>query len=65
MLSVICYGGAWTALLGCRPESDNEVEDTLDATEAARPGGGAECTRSVEEPLPPDSMTTDGTVTIS
>lgn len=46
-------------------ESDSDVEDTLEATEAARAGGGADCSRSVEEPLPPDSITTDGTVTTS
>ncbi|KAK8045808.1 hypothetical protein PG996_013872 [Apiospora saccharicola] len=45
--------------------SDSEVEDTLEATEAARPGGGADCSRSAEEPLRPESITTDGTVTTS
>lgn len=46
-------------------ESDSEVEDTWEATDAARPGGGPECNRSAEDPLPPDRITTDGTVTTS
>ncbi|KAK8036284.1 hypothetical protein PG993_008898 [Apiospora rasikravindrae] len=57
-----CEGGLAD---GPPAESASDVEDTLDATDSERPGGRAECSRSVEEPLPPDRMTTDGTVTTS